>query len=248
MVTTLNYLKSGYVFNKSTNKLEEFVAKKIKFDFDKGNVIYEVEMQGKIRTIYSNETPVYADVNEFEGKPNKNAWKSCYINDACWRSYGVFQSVGWFIKDGKPTMLSLADEYIIYDVDADEFVKNHMYGKVFATEQEAIDMNEIIVVDRDGNETIHKGIGKLIQPTEEQLQVLEELKNVLSKANDCNLRLFTNYDNGIFAINWNELDDEYATYEGDINNGLNISRYIYNTKLYMGQFYDEGLYVREKQN
>lgn len=248
MVTELNYLKSGYVFNKSTNKLEEFVAKKIKFDFDKGNVIYEVEMQGKIRTIYSNETPVYADVNEFEGKPNKGAWRLCYINNACWHSYGVCSTVGWFIKDGKPTMLSLADEYIIYDVDAEKFVKNHMYGKVFATDQEAIDMNEIIVVDRDGNETIHKGIGKRIQPTEEQLQVLEELKNVLSKAKDCNLRLFTNCDNDIFAVNWNELDDCYGTYDGDVKNGLEISNYVYDTKLYLNEFYDDGLYVSLKQD
>lgn len=248
MVSELKFLKSGYVFNKSTNKLEEFVAKKIKFDFDKGNVIYEVEMQGKKRTIYSNETRVYADVNEFEDKPNKNAWKTSYSTMACYYSYGIRCYEGWFIRDGRPTMLYLIGEYITYNVETESYEKNHMYGKVFETKQEAIDMNEVVVVDKDGNETIHKGIGKRIQPTEEQLQVLEELKNVLSKAKNCNLRLFTYDDGEICAANWSELNDEYANCEGDIDNGLDISTYIYSTKLYMGQFGDDGLYVSLKQD
>lgn len=249
MVTELKFLKSGYVFNKSTNKLEEFVAKKIKFDFDKGNVIYEVEMQGKKRTIYSNETPVYADVNEFEGKPNKGAWNLSWIQAACYHSYGVHCSAGWFIKDGKPTILSFADEYITYNAETDLYEKHHMYGKVFETEQQAIDMNEVVVVDKDGNETIHKGIGKRIQPTEEQLQVLEELKNVFKKVRDCKLRLFAVPDGSICAVNEKEIDcSEYGLYEGEISNGINISKYMYETKMYLSPCYDDGLYVSLKQD
>lgn len=246
-MTHLNFLKKGYVFNESKQQLEEFVAKKIKFDLDKLTIVYECEN----RIIDAAQTKVYADVDEFEGAHNEDKWQSLSPKDACWSVFGVYGTLGWVIKNGKPKRISMIEEEcLVFDAEADEWVKSELYGKCYCTEREAIDMNEIVVVDVNGNKTIHKGIGRRIQLTEEQLKIEQELMDIITRANENDMAFFLDEDDyHLCIVNDKELHPyDYVYDEHDIEGHRKISDYIHRTDMHIICFGREGLFALPKED
>lgn len=238
----LNYVMRGYVFNEAKQQLEEFVAKKIKFDFETSSVIYECEG----RTIDSVNSKVYADISEFEsGKRNESKWHSMHPSRACGGVYGVYATSAWIIDNGKPKEINLlGDNLLVLDAETHSWEKDYLYGNCYDSEQGAIDMNEFVVVDINGNKSIHKGFGRRIQLTEEQLKIKQELMDVLQKAKENDMRFFLNEDYRLCIVNEKELNSgDYVYYHGDCEGHREITKYVHKTDMDINCFGDDGLFA-----
>lgn len=115
-----------------------------------------------------------------------------------------------------------AIEYIDYNfITKDVKVNGFVPKKLYETKEYAMLYNPTIYTDIDGNKVRKEGILSKILPNEEQKELIQQFRELVSKMNKANLKAFYDYRTFLF-FNTENVSDYYAGYE-DV--GIKIDEY-----------------------
>lgn len=229
MRTNYDYLLSeGFVLNQQTGKLEEFIPTKVIFDFQTESIIYTGLCGGVESSFREEDFKLYKDVESFK----KGVEISDKRNETI-HSITPFRVTikddkpfAWTFKKGEAVLESLMHTYIIYNVDRVTYSDGSFTYRCLRSERivksdntfywdrdAAIAMNDIVVVDRNGNEKVVPGIGKRMALNEEQSKALKAAEAALKTMKDLGICLgYDNESDQLFAFN-KIPNAEYSSYD-----------------------------------
>lgn len=229
MRTNYDYLLSeGFVLNQSTGKLEEFIPTKVIFDFQTESIIYKGLCGGVENSFDEEDFKLYKDVNSFKQGVEISANKNETIHSITPFRVTIKDDkpFAWTFKKGEAVLEPLTHTYIIYNVERVKCIDGSFTYRFLRSERivksdntfywdrdAAIAMNDIVVVDRNGNEKVVPGIGKRMALNEEQSKALKAAEAALKAMKDLGMRIgYDNETDRLFTFN-NIPDAEYSSYD-----------------------------------
>lgn len=245
--------KGGYVFNKKSGKLEEYIPKKILFDFNKESVAYIGLFGCEERIVEEEDFTLYDSISDYEsGRPNRDVKSESIgglLNTIVHGSVEIKdnQILAWTFCDGHVYQEELNDNNILYEVNEYGLVRDTaklgFEQKLYASREEALMMNDYIVIDKDGNESVRTGVLKAIQLSEEQKTLIEKFKVLYEKLESANIAIgYDNENSCLFAFNKPSRDVSYEYYECKGYTPINDhTQYITSVEMYSGC---EGLWIK----
>lgn len=229
MRTNYDYLLSeGFVLNQTTGKLEEFIPTKVIFDFQTESIVYNGLCGGVESSFDEEDFKLYKDVDSFKKGVEISANMNETIHSITPFSVTIKDDkpFAWTFKKGEAVLGSLTNTYIINNVDcvtysdgssvyicprSKQIVKSD--NTFYWNRDAAIAMNDIVVVDRNGNEKVVPGIGKRMALNEEQSKALRAAEAALKAMKDLGMRIgYDNETDRLFTFN-NIPDAEYSSYD-----------------------------------
>lgn len=216
----------GFVFNAENGKLEEYEPIGITFDLENEQVIYHGLFHDGKRDILEKDFTLYSSVSEYE------RGKISIADLSTFRLHDVFKSkfkcdkdgnyTAWKLVDNKPVCVDLSGCKIHYDVKdgriLGQTMKINIDGQLFKDYQDAVNMGDIIVVDKDGNETTRTGLLKALQLNDTQKELLKKFSEAAKALKEANVVLgFDNEESEFFC--YNKVDNivkEYYKHDGMI--------------------------------
>lgn len=229
MRTNYDYLLSeGFVLNQTTGKLEEFIPTKVIFDFQTESIIYK-GLRGGVESSFDEEDfKLYKDVESFKRGVEISDKRNETIHSITPFRITIKDDkpFAWTFKKGEAVLESLMRTYIIYNVGrvtcsdgsftyrrlgSERIVKSD--NTFYWDRDAAIAMNDIVVVDRNGNEKVVPGIGKRMALNEEQSKALKAAEAALNAMKDLGICLGYHNESGkLFAFN-KIPNAEYSSYD-----------------------------------
>lgn len=213
-------LDEGFVLNAETGKLEEFIPTKISFDFGRECVLYTGLCGGTERTIVEKEFALYKDVASYKSSVAIPASCSSRFGSSIgnieleWKKCGERQEPwAWSFVDGVVEQVNIKNIVFHYDVMCNVSsngsrtyyrtgMRHSLKTTLYPNRQTAIEMNDIIVVDKDGKETVRQGLGKRIALNEKQLAARKAFEKAFEELAETGVRIGYDYENDcLFAIN-----------------------------------------------
>lgn len=229
MRTNYDYLFSeGFVLNQTTGKLEEFIPTKIIFDFQTESIIYKGLCGGVENSFDEEDFKLYKDVESFKRGVEISDKRNETIHSITPFRVTIKDDkpFAWTFKKGEAVLESLMRTYIIYNVDRVTYSDGSFTYRCLRSERivksdntfywdrdAAIAMNDIVVVDRNGNEKVVPGIGKRMALNEEQSKALKAAEAALNAMKDLGICLgYDNESDKLFAFN-KIPNAEYSSYD-----------------------------------
>lgn len=194
-------LSEGFVFNTENGKLEEYKPIGITFDLENEQVIYHGLFHNGKREILEKDFKLYKNVSEYErGQISIADLKSFKLHNIFNSKFECDKDgnyTAWKLVDNKPVVVDLSGCKVHYDVRDGRILwktmKINIDGQLFKCYQDAVNMGDIIVVDKDGNETTRTGLLKALQLNDEQKELLQKFAEAAKALQDANIVL--GYDN-----------------------------------------------------
>ena len=213
----------GYMFNPVTNRLESYepISAMLRMrDGDDNEISYKFLLGGEVK-IETHPAcykfPIYDSAEDFEkGKAKEESqYMNLYI--------GRLISCDWGYKfrtayDRQGNEVNLEDVNIVYDYKTKELRFADANAKYYSTRERAFLNNDYDVKEQDGTIVHQTCASSKIKLNDEQIKLIEELKNLLERIENSNIDLFMDrYDESIYAFNtenvlqiqhWCDCEDE----------------------------------------
>lgn len=203
-------LSEGFVFNTENGKLEEYKPIGITFDLGNEQVIYHGLFHDGKRDILEKDFTLYSSVLEYErGQVSVADLKTFKLNQILNHKF-EYDNTGnytaWKLIDNKPVSVNLLDYKVHYDIEDGRIRWNTMKintdEQLFRGYQDAVNMGDIIVVDKDGNETTRTGLLKALQLNDKQKELLKKFSEAAKALKEANVVLgYDNEESELFCYN-----------------------------------------------
>lgn len=194
-------LCEGYLLNKKNGKLEEYKPISITFDTEKEIVVYRGLFWDGERVVTESDFELYASVSDYE-QGKQVSMRSYSLRDIfhpfCRVDIVGDKALAWQFVDGK----AVCDDVLGYSVTF-EVHNGCIYSntaqiqedvKLYQSREEAIYMNDIVVVDKDGNEKSRTGFRKALKLNEEQMEAVMKFEEAWKTLNELNVNVIINSD------------------------------------------------------
>lgn len=211
----------GYVFNAATGKLEEFIPLTVWFHLDDRSVSYDAIVGGQCIDVKHDENfKLYESPQSFESDKAKPfyPWDVSELLQRC----NLFldeqmKPYGWSFKKGQPYKHYLEG----CKISKHYYCENgEPYGPcpftlvglpqdvtIYKSREYSVAMNELVIVDKDGNETRQVGAGKRISLTLEQQKLMNEFVKAGRALADAGVQLIIESSSSVIkAYNKNVID------------------------------------------
>lgn len=244
-------LREGYLLNKKNGKLEEYKPIEITFDTASESVVYRGMFWSGERVIREEDFELYQSVDDYEHGNKVKSYTEWSIKDIfrpfCDVTYDENHIYAWTFSNGCAKMenirgcsvrYQLKNGYIQFD---NAFLDEEM--TIYSSREDAVNMNDVVVIDKDGNEQTRVGFHKALRLSDEQKSAIEKFKESWKMLKDLKVDIVFN-ENTYEVFFSNEINDvETSRY---CENGFTqIDRYLEKTGLYVSNsFYDEGLWMK----
>lgn len=213
----------GYMFNPVTNRLESYepISAMCRIsDSESNEISYKFLLGGEVK-IESHPAcykfPIYESADDFEkGKAKEESqYVNLYIGRLISHDWGYKFKTAY---DRQGNEVNLEDVNIVYDYKTKELRFADAKAKYYSTRERASLNNDYDVKEEDGTIVHHTCASSKIKLNDEQMKLMEELKNLLERIDNSNIDLFMDRcDESIYAFNtenvskiehWCESNDE----------------------------------------
>lgn len=219
-------LSEGFVFNAENGKLEEYKPIGITFDLENEQVIYHGLFHDGNREILEKDFKLYKNVSEYErgqiSIADLKSFKLHHIFNSKFECDKDGNYTAWKLVDNKPVSVDLSGCKVYYDIEHGyilwKTMKINIDGQLFKNYKDAVNMGDIVVVDKEGNETIRTGLLKALQLNDTQKELLKKFSEAAKALKEANVVLgFDNEESEFFC--YNKVDNivkEYYEHDGMI--------------------------------
>ena len=194
-------LSEGFVLNKQTGKLEEYKPIGISFDTEREIVIYRGLFWDGERTILENDFDLYESVSAYEQGncivPNRNFDIRQVFKDVCQVQIVNEEILAWTFANGKPEPINLRGRVVHYSVK-NGFLRYKGIDKelnVYDSKEDVINIYDIVIIDKDGNERIREGLSTKLKLNEKQMEAVKTLEEAWKALKDLNVGVMFNTEN-----------------------------------------------------
>lgn len=245
-------LSEGYLLNKKNGKLEEYKPLAIVFDSSKEQIFYKGLFWDGERTICETDFTLYKSVKDFEeGKAaslglNKSIEQVFY--PICKVQAEENKILAWTFTEGRAIQANILGCIVTYDVSrgyvSDSYVTIDEEMPLYSSYEEAIQFNDIIIVDKDGNEIIRRGLLRSIQLDSKQKSALKKFEEAARELRSLGVELGYSSE-GDCLICHNKVDTERETYKSE--GYLDVTDHVCSVDVELDTYvgYD-GLWMRYK--
>lgn len=230
MKTTMNLATSkGFIFRNGKLMAYEFISALV--DYESGQVKYTCKLGGEETSFTTGECPiVYKDEESYEAS-NGNTGKEIRWIDAVSRVFsgpirGEYQASGccplWVIESNEPAQKDAPLSGYLYTEGGWRLDVTHAdKGLYFRDRETALLHCDLIVVDENGVETKRPSAASLMKLTDEQMEVVMEVKKALDRAKEMGVQIIL--DTGCcetYAFSMNHIKKFEVDYDSCGNNGV----------------------------
>lgn len=127
--------------------------------------------------------------------------------------------VVWVFENGEAREVPCVIDIISYEKDNGwKLLNGSIPEKFWESQKDAYDFNEYTVIDSDGEEFIEQGKGKRLLPNKEQWQIIYQLRDLVKKAKEANLKFLfdRDYAGTIKVLNMENVDDMGYDIESEV--------------------------------
>ena len=213
----------GYMFNPATNRLESYepISAMCRINDSESNEIrYTFMLGGEVRVEVHPacyKFPIYESAEDFEkGKIRESSqYMHLYLGKLIAHRWGYKYKTAY---DRQGNEVNLEDVDIVYYYKTKELKFADENAKYYSTRERAFLNNDYDVKEEDCTITHHTCVSSKIKLNDEQMKLMEELKNLLERIENSNIDLFMDRcDESIYAFNtenvsqvqhWCECEDE----------------------------------------
>jgi hypothetical protein len=210
-------VEKGFVFNEDTNKLESYEFVSAEFNLMKTWTVYHCKLGGKDAEIHDGGLKVYATTENYEKGIET---KPSLIYQSMFERLGinVATHTAWAFEDGEAVEKSVDDIVFVYDRNHKLSIKDGT--KLYQTREDVFKYNDYVMVDENGMEHVVESIATKMRMTEEQMVLIQKLKETIDALSAKNIRLWYESDcEKLIAFNYNNSDDSYVGYAPDMEEG-----------------------------
>lgn len=101
----------------------------------------------------------------------------------------------WVFENGEAKRVPLVINEIVMNSEGKWALSDgHIPDKFWLSRTDAYSFNEYKIIDKDGEEFIEEGYQKRLAPTPEQWKIINEMRDLIKKANDAGLTFFFDRD------------------------------------------------------
>ena len=192
-------LCEGYLLNKKNGKLEEYKPISITFDTEKEIVVYRGLFWDGERVVTESDFELYASVQDYE--QGKEAPMRDYTLRDIFRPFCCVQVVGdkalaWRFVNGQAVYDDVLGYSVTFEVRNGCLPHDAAYIregiKLYQSREDAIYMNDTIVVDKDGYEKVRTGFSKALKLNEEQMEAVKKFEEAWSSLGKLGVDVFIN--------------------------------------------------------
>lgn len=244
-------LCEGYLLNKKNGKLEEYKPIGITFDTEKEIVVYRGLFWDGERAIREGDFELYQSVDDYE-RGNKvksyREWSVIAIfRPLCDVTYDENHIYAWTFSNGCAKMENIRGCSVCYPlkngyIQSDKaFLDEEM--SLYSSREDAVNMNDVVVIDKDGNEQTRVGFHKALRLSDEQKSAIEKFKESWKMLEDLKVEIVFN-ENTYEVFFSNKVDDvETSRYHEE--GFTRVDRYLEKNGLCVSNsFYDEGFWMK----
>lgn len=194
-------LCEGYLLNKKNGKLEEYKPISITFDTTKEIVVYRGLFWDGERVVTESEFELYASIQDYE-QYKKVSMRDYTLRDI-FRPFCNVQIVGekvlaWKFINRQAMYSDVLGYSITYEVRNGHLHNESAYIRegirLYQSREEAIYMNDTVIVDKDGNEKVRTGLGKALKLNEEQMAAVKKFEEAWGALGKLGVNVFINTD------------------------------------------------------
>ena len=207
--------EKGFVFNEDTNKLESYEFVSAEFSFANNTIVYHCKLGGKDAEIHDGGLRVYESTDKYEQGIEAMPYT---IADYRFRDLNVNTSTGtaWVFKNGEAIEKSVDDIVFVLDSNTNLSVKDGT--RLYKTREDVFMHNDYVMIDEQGVEHVIESVATKMRMTEEQMVLIQNLKEAIDALSSKNIRLWYDTDNErLLAYNYNNYEDAYVGYAPDMD-------------------------------
>lgn len=124
----------------------------------------------------------------------------------------------WTVENGNPVCKALELREFKFMYKSNKFVSSELVPeKRYISREEAISYNDIKVIDKDGNISIHTGINKLLQLDPDQQELIGQLENLLIEIRKQDIFLCMDCCEKITAYNFRNVSKYVMNYNPSLS-------------------------------
>lgn len=207
----IDFVTEGYVFDNESKKLASYKLLKAHFTMSETMIKYECILGGVEKTIESDDLKVYKDEDAYTSDAPKQANARMAYRIRRLLNYNNDNSC-WTYSDGESVKVDASSVALVYDATTGKL--HTVDGKMYCAKREQVwKYHDLEVVREDGTIETIECIAKKIALTDEQKNVIEELRAVWKKAHEAGLELYTEYCNGrLMALNTQNIGEFHNDY------------------------------------
>lgn len=187
----VNFKNRGVIFQ--DGKLQDFTQKQVQFNFEKKEVVYNAIVGGQEVKFTNFDIELYGSVDSYKKGVRL---QNCTLENIDKELYKLV--------DGKIVETRLSKETVVWDNKKNSYIYP---SGVYETREELIFFEGFEYVPESGNVRMEGGKGKDIFLNEEQSKLVEEMRDLLSRMQEHDMRLIYSIgsDNLMFLSNKNNV-------------------------------------------
>lgn len=206
--------EKGFVYNENTKKLESYEFVSAEFSFANNTIVYHCKLGGKDTEIHDGGLMVYASTEKYEQGIEAMPYT---IADYKFRQLNVNTKTrtAWVFENGEAVEKSVDD--IIFVLDSNHKLSIKDGTKLYKTREDVFKYNDYVMVDEQGVEHVIESVATKMKMTEEQMVLIQNLKEAIEALSAKNIRLWYDTDQErLLAYNYNNYEDAYVGYAPDM--------------------------------
>lgn len=206
--------EKGFVYNDETGKLESYEFVSAEFSFANNTIVYHCKLGGRDAEIHDGGLKVYASTEKYEQGIEAMTYT---IHDYMFRALNVNISTrkAWVFENGEAVEKSVDDMVFVLDSKHKLSIKDGI--ELYKTREDVFKHNDYVMVDEQGVEHVVESIATKMRMTEEQMVLIQNLKEAIEALSAKNIHLWYDGDcEQLIAFNCNNSDGSYIGYAPDM--------------------------------
>lgn len=207
--------EKGFIFNEDTKKLESYEFISAEFNLMRTWTVYHCKLGGKDAEIHDSGLKVYVSTEKYEQGIEAMPYT---IADYEFRHLNVNTQTrtAWVFENGEAVEKSIDDIVFILDDNYELSIKGGV--KLYATREDVFNHNDYVMVDEQGVEHVVESVATKMRMTEEQMVLIQNLKDAINALAEKNIRLWYDTEHErLMAYNYNNYEDAYVGYAPDMD-------------------------------
>lgn len=206
--------EKGFIFNEDTNKLESYEFVRAEFNLMRTWTVYHCKLGGKDTEIHDSGLRVYESTDKYEQGIEAMLYT---IAEHQFRNLNVNTKThtAWVFENGEAVEKSVDDIIFVLDSNHELSIKDGI--KLYKTREDVFKYNDYVMVDEQGVEHVVESVATKMRMTEEQMVVIQKLKDAIDALSYYNVGLY--YDGEqerLIAFNESQTEDAYVGYAPDM--------------------------------
>lgn len=207
--------EKGFIFNEDTKKLESYEFISAEFNLMRTWTVYHCKLGGKDAEIHDSGLKVYASTEKYEQGIEV---MPCTIMEYQFRNLNINTKTrtAWVFEKGEAVEKSINDIIFVFESNHGLSIKDGI--ELYATREDVFKYNDYIMVDEQGVEHVVESVATKMRMTDEQMVLIQNLKEAIDALSSKNIRLWYDTDHErLLAYNYNNYEDAYVGYAPDMD-------------------------------